>query len=139
MIKSLAPIDRFRSFENFNKMMDDVFANWSANWAPMVDVKETEKELQFVFELPGINEKDVNVELRDKVLTVSGKREFAEEEKKEDFVRIERSYGAFQRAFTLDTAVKPDQIKAMFKDGLLTVTVPKIQAPLPQKVKVQRG
>jgi HSP20 family protein len=139
MITNLAPIDRFRSFENFNKMMEDMFSGFTAGWTPTVDVKETDKEMTFVCELPGMNEKDVDVELRENLLTIRGKREFSKEERREDYVRRERSYGTFQRSFSLDTSVQADQIKAVFKDGLLTVTIPKVEMPLPQKVEVQRG
>lgn len=137
MITSLAPIERFRSFEHFNKMMEEMFSGWTNTWAPIVDIKETEKELTFICELPGLTEKDVNVEVRDNLLTITGKREFCGEEKKEDYVRIERSYGTFQRTFTLNTPVKPEEIKATFKDGLLMVLVPKIEAPLPKKIPVK--
>ena len=139
MITNLAPIERIRSFEHFNKMMEEMFGGWTNTWTPTVDIKETDKELKFICELPGLTEKDVAVEVRDNVLTITGKREFSEEEKKENYVRVERSYGSFQRAFTLNTPVKPEQIHATFKDGLLTVLVPKIEAPLPKKIPVKKG
>jgi HSP20 family protein len=139
MITNLAPIERFRSFEHFNKMMEEMLSGWTSTWTPMVDVKETEKELTFICELPGMTEKDVNVEVRENLLTISGKREFVDETKKKDYVRVERSYGSFFRSFTLDSMVKPEKIQATFKDGLLTVVVPKIEAPKPKKIPVLPG
>lgn len=139
MITHLAPIERFRSFEHFNKMMEEMLGGWNSTWSPVVDVKETEKELTFVCELPGLTEKDVTVEIRDNLLTITGTREFCDEEKKKDYVRIERSYGTFQRSFSLNSPVKPDKIQATFKDGLLMVVIPKIETPQPKKIPVLRG
>ena len=136
---SLAPIDKLGRFDRFNKMMEDMFQGWSKVWSPVVDIKETDKDLTFVCELPGLNEKDVEVEVRENMLTISGKREFHEKETKEDYIRIERSYGAFQRTFSLEAPVKPDMVEAKFKDGLLTVVVPKVELPQPKKIPVLRG
>jgi HSP20 family protein len=114
-----------RAFDRFNKMMEEVFRGEIGVWTPLVDVKVTPKELIFVAELPGMEQKDVDVELNGDVLTIRGRRDFKEEETKDDYVRIERGYGKFQRSFMLDTPVKSEAIKAVFKDGLLKVSVPK--------------
>lgn len=143
MITRYNPVERFRAFDRFNQMMDEMFANTpnlelTAPWSPLVDVKETEKELTFIVELPGVAEKDIDVEVVENRLTITGKREMNVEEKKEDYVRIERSYGTFMRTFNLDWPVKPELIKANFKDGVLRVTVPKAAVPQPKKVLVHK-
>lgn len=133
--------ERFRTYDSFNRMMEDFFgAPTNKNiWSPAVDVKETDVELLFTVELPGINLEDVNVEVKDDVLTISGKREFNQEEKKDDFVRVERSYGTFKRMFGLGGPVKAEEVKAAFKDGLLTVAVPRVKAIEPKRVPVAKG
>jgi HSP20 family protein len=106
---------------------------------PTVDVKDTQNEFVFVVELPGVNERDIEVEVVGDNLTIRGKREFSSEEKKDDYVRIERNYGSFLRTFALDVPVKPEKVTATFKDGLLTVSVPKAEGVTPRKVAVHRG
>ncbi|MBV6458683.1 MAG: Spore protein SP21 [Fimbriimonadaceae bacterium] len=136
MLSRLYPIERMRTFDRFNTMMEDLFGdgNGMSNWMPAVDVKETENEVHFLCDLPGIDEKDIDIEVIGDRLTISGKREFKKEEKKENFVRIERRYGTFLRTFTLDAPVKPEDVKADFKDGILLIAVPK--APLMKRQKV---
>lgn len=134
------PGERPRAFDRFNRMMEEVFSTdeFRMGWSPVVDVKETPKELTFVAELPGLMEKDVTIELVGNVLTINGVREFDHEEKKDDYVRIERSYGAFQRSFTLDIPVRHEEIHATFKNGLLTVTVPKLENRPTKKIEINK-
>lgn len=135
------PGERLRSFDRFNQVMEDMLggSDLRSAWAPNVDVKETPKALTFIVELPGMDEKDVNVELLGNILTIRGSREFNQEEKKDDYVRVERSFGTFQRSFTLDVPVKEDEIHAGFKKGLLTVTVPKVENRLARKIAVNNN
>ena len=135
------PGERLRSFDRFNKMMEEVFGGDELRcvWAPAVDVKETSKDLTFKVELPGLKEDEVSVELAGDILTISGSREFKDEQTKDDYVRIERSYGSFRRSFTLDVPVKSDEIDASFEDGLLTVKVPKAESKPTQKIAVKRS
>jgi len=136
MLSRIYPVERMRTFDRFNTMMEELFgdANGMTNWMPAVDVKETDKEVLFLCELPGLEEKDIEIEVVGDKLTVSGKREFKNEETREDYVRIERRYGTFLRTFTLDAPVKPDDVKAEFKDGVLMIAVPK--APVMKRQKV---
>lgn len=133
------PGERMRSFDRFSKMMEDVFGTeeFRGTWTPHIDVKETPKMLTFIAELPGLQEKDVEVELLGDTLSIHGSREFSKEEKKEDYVRIERNYGSFLRSFTLGVPVKESEIKATFKNGLLTVTVPKAEDRPGRKIEVK--
>jgi HSP20 family protein len=140
----IAPIERYRTFDRFNKLAHELFENTGGltslvPWAPLVDVKQTPKETTFLIDLPGLEEKDVEIEIDRDVLTISGRREMRKDERREDFVRLERSYGSFQRSFTLESAVKPELVKAQFKDGLLTVTVPRVPALEPKKVPIKNG
>lgn len=140
MITRFAP-ERVRTFDRFNRMMEEMLGNTngltiSQPWSPVVDIKENEKEITFLFELPGMTESDIDVEIVSGILTVSGKREMNTEERKEDYVRIERSYGTFQRSFSLE-GVKDTEVDATFKDGVLTVHVPKVSTPSPLKVPVK--
>lgn len=140
MIAPWAP-DRMRPFDRFNRMMEEFFEtpNVFRNWMPTVDVKETEKEYTFTVELPGVKEENIEVEVVGDSLVIRGKRDFMEEEKREDYVRIERSYGAFHRMFTLEHPVQPDKIVATFKDGLLNVCVPKLEGVKPYRVEVKKN
>ena len=93
--------------------------------APRVDVSETDTELKIEAELPGIDEKDVEVVLSDGRLTIKGEKKQEKEEKKKDYHMVERSYGSFARSIVLPFEADPDKVKATFAKGVLTVTVPK--------------
>lgn len=104
------------------------------DFAPRVETAETEKQYEVTVELPGVDEKDVQVTLDDDVLTIRGEKKAEREEKKKDYHVTERSYGAFQRAFTLPDDVAPDKIAANFDKGVLKIVLPRT-APLPPKQK----
>jgi HSP20 family protein len=108
----------------------------SSNWLPSVDVWETENELVLSFDLPGISEEDIAVELEDNVLTVSGERQRTSEHSSERFYRFERRYGTFSRSVTLPPGVQEDSIKADYKDGVLEVRIPKPEEQKPKRIKV---
>ena len=127
-----------RVFEDFNggmwrspfgRSLFDVPPLWQreSTWAtaPAVDVAETEKAYEITAELPGMDEKNVEVKFADGVLTVKGEKQEEKEEKKKDYYLSERSYGSFQRAFQVPDGVDADKIEASFKNGVLTVTMPK--------------
>jgi HSP20 family protein len=92
---------------------------------PRVDVSETEGEIKIEAEMPGVDEKDVEIVLSDGRLTIKGEKKQEKEEKKKDYHLVERSYGSFARSIGLPFDVDPDQVKASFAKGVLTVTVPK--------------
>jgi HSP20 family protein len=106
-------------------------------WAPPCDVYETDKEIVVRAELPGLKKEDVFVSVESNVLTIRGERKFAEEVKREDFHRVERSYGEFLRSFTLPTYIDANKILAEFNDGLLTVTLPKREEAKPKQIEVK--
>lgn len=105
-------------------------------WAPRVDIAETEDAYRFEVEVPGLKREDVNATIEKNVLTFTGERKFEKEDKKENYHRIERAYGKFTRSFTLPNNVDAEKAKAEFKDGVLTVTVPKSEAQKPRKINI---
>jgi HSP20 family protein len=106
-------------------------------WAPPVDIKETENELVLRADLPDIDLKDVDIQLENGTLTMSGQRKFEKADKGEGYHRIERSYGEFVRCFSLPDTVDTEKVKADYKRGVLTVTLPKKEVAKPKSVKVQ--
>jgi HSP20 family protein len=108
----------------------------SSSWLPAVDVWETDDELMLSFDLPGIPEDKISVELDDNVLTVSGERERAQESSGERFYRYERRFGAFSRSVTLPAGVDESQIKADYRDGVLEVRVPRPEDPKPKRIQI---
>jgi HSP20 family protein len=108
----------------------------SSTWLPAVDVWETEDELVLSFDLPGISEEKLNVELDDNTLTVSGERERAGEQSGDRFYRYERRFGAFSRSVTLPAGVTEDAVKADYRNGVLEVRVAKPEEPKPKRIEV---
>ena len=105
-------------------------------WNPAVDLYEKDDYFVIKAELPGVDKKDISIDLKDRVLTLSGERSYENEVKEENYYRKERSYGKFQRAFTLPADVDSDKIKAEFKDGLLQIEVPKPEQQKPKQVTI---
>jgi HSP20 family protein len=111
-------VDRF-----FEPRWDEIES--AGEWAPKVDVSETKDAMVVKAEIPGVEQKDINVSLQDQVLTIKGEKHQEKEEKGEKYHRVERSWGAFTRALRMPVAVSGDKVTATFKDGTLTVTLPK--------------
>ncbi len=109
-----------------------------ADWSPLVDITEDEKEFLLKAELPGVKREEVKVTVEDGVLTLTGERRFEQEEKEKRYHRIERAYGSFMRSFTLPEGTPADKVAAEFKDGVLLVHLPKALTPKasPMEVKV---
>jgi HSP20 family protein len=106
------------------------------DWRPPVDIYETDDGIVLKAELPGINKEDVSVEVKDNVLTLKGERLLDPDIKDENYYRKERSFGKFNRSFSLQEQIKPDLIKASFKDGVLTVEIPRPEEEKPKQVTV---
>lgn len=111
----------------------------SATWIPAMDLVEEGEEFVLRADLPGVSEDDVNVELQDNVLTISGRRESEQQERRQGYYRVERATGAFSRALTLPEGIDPDNIKASFDKGVLEVRVPKPEERKPRKVSINVG
>jgi len=105
--------------EKMNRMFEDAFTGKGedkeiapSSWAPAVDIYETENEIVMTAEVPGIDEKDIEIKIEDNTLTLRGERKFTTETKEENYHRLERSYGSFYRAFTLPNSIDADAIRA---------------------------
>jgi HSP20 family protein len=108
-------------------------------WVPAVDVWETEKEVVYAFDVPGIPEDKISIELEDNALTISGERERTQEVSDERFYRFERRFGLFSRTIGLPQNVTEDQVKADYHDGVLEVRVAKPETPKPRRIQIGRG
>jgi len=106
------------------------------SWTPTVDISETPKEFFIKAELPGVDKKDINLEIDHGILTMTGERHFEKEDENKKHHRIERFFGSFSRSFTLPDTVSNKQVDADFKDGLLTVKLFKTEVPKPETVKI---
>jgi len=108
-------------------------------WAPQVEMFERDGQLVVRADLPGLTEADVNIELEDSVLTVSGERKAEHEERKEGYYRVERASGNFSRSLTLPEGIDPEKVQASFEHGVLEVRIPKPEQRKPRKVTISAG
>ncbi len=126
----------FRTFQDaVNRMLSEPRSQ--RPWTPAVDILETDNELVVKADLPDVDMKDIQVEIENGTLTLKGERKFEKEEKETGYHRIERSYGSFARYFSLPDTVESDKVKADYKNGVLTVTLPKKEVAKPRSIKVQ--
>lgn len=130
-LRMMDPLREFRNFP-FGGLLEDVFAPLRMNlpalpsaWMPRTDIRETVKEYILDISLPGVKKEDVKVEVKDDVLTISGEKKSEKEEKGKTWLRRESSYGSFQRSFALPEGLHTDDVKASFKDGILTLSMRK--------------
>jgi HSP20 family protein len=144
----MSSIVRWEPFRNFSTLQDQVnrlfetsFPGRAENselttWAPAVDIYETENELVIKADLPEIDEKGLDVRVENNMLTIRGERKFDEKVKEDNYLRIERTYGSFSRSFSLPNTVNTEAIKADYKNGVLTVELPKRAEMKPKQVQV---
>lgn len=129
------PIDDF--FDNFFYGLPTFARDSELRWSPRVDVHETEKEIVLDFELPGIDKKDIKVELKNNILSVSGERKQDKKIENSKHHRIERYYGKYERTFTLPDTVQTDKLSAEYKEGVLTLNLPKTEKAIPKEIAVE--
>ncbi len=130
---------------NFDRMMDECFndgwntpvINKSEKWSPSVDIRETDEAYTITADLPGMKKKDVKVTLSDSVLEISGERSYINKEDGSTYHRRERNHGSFSRSFHLPETVLEDKITAIFKDGILSVEVPKAEEVKPKSHEIK--
>ena len=128
--------------DQVNRLFDDTFSSHRssqsdlATWAPAVDVFETENELVVKADLPDMNEKDIDVRVENNTLTVRGERKFEQQANEDNYLRIERAYGTFTRSFSLPNTVNPEAIRAEYRNGVLTVRMPKREESKPKQIKI---
>src|SRR6266849_2582360 len=108
----------------------------TTTWSPAVDIFETEGEIIVKAELPGMERKDITLNLENNVLTLRGERKFEKETKEENYHRIERSYGNFSRSFSIPATVDEEKIRADYKDGVLQILLPKKEQSKPKQIKI---
>ena len=127
-----------------NRVFDAFFGNGGSvarqrRWVPAIDLVETDDHLVLRADLPGLTEDDVNIEIKDNVLTVSGQRKAEHEERQEGFYRVERAFGGFSRSLSLPEGVDADQVSAGFDKGVLEIRVPKPEERKPHRVQIGTG
>jgi len=139
--------DPFREVATLQNRVNALFRDFSegesplttASFIPPVDIYEDEKKVVLKLEVPGMEEKDLDVSVENNTLTVKGERKFEKEEKEENFHRIERRYGSFYRAFTLPTTVDTENVTASYNAGVLKVELKKKPEAQPKQIKVNVG
>ena len=142
--------DPFREFSTLQDRMNRLFrdsygpegreeALANTSFAPPVDVYEDEHNIVLKIEVPGIDEKDIDIRIENNTLTLHGERTFEKEEKEENFRRVERQYGSFTRSFTLPSTVDSENVKANYDKGILKISLAKKAEAKPKQIKVNVG
>jgi len=128
--------------DEVNRLFEDNFTRERsahadlATWAPPVDIYETENELVVKAELPDLQDKDIDIRITNNTLTIRGERKFEKDVKEENYLRIERAYGAFMRSFSLPNSVSSENIRADYRNGVLTLHMAKREASKPKQIKI---
>lgn len=139
------PSDIVSMQKEINQMFDRFFRGGTLDegdimpttWLPAVDLVEKDNEFVAKVELPGVNKDDVKITLQENILTIRGEKKEEKETKESSYHRLERSYGSFQRSFTLPTTVKADKVEAQYKDGILTINLPKAEEAKRKQIEVK--
>ena len=134
--------DLFSNLTRLNHMMDQAFNGWDGEavgsaWTPSVDVREDKEHLTITVDLPGVKPEDVKISLENQLLTIRGERRQTTEQKDERWHRYERSYGSFERSFTLPSTVDAERIQATTEHGVLTIALPKAERARPREIPVK--
>ncbi len=143
----MAALDRGEPFRgtspdnHLNRMFNDFFGRATqeqnlTTWAPAVDIYENEHELVVKADLPDIKPEELDIRVENNILTIRGERKFEKKSEEKNYLRVERAYGSFARSFSLASTVNTDAIKADYKDGVLTLSVPKREEAKPKQIKV---
>jgi len=140
------PVRELSSLQNdMNRLFNTFFDTPTAGngtvrrWIPAMDLVEAEDHFVLKADLPGLSEEDVHIDVEGDVLTVSGERKAEHEDKREGYVRVERSYGSFRRSLTLPEGVDAEAVSASFDRGVLEVSIPKPEQRKPRRVAIQVG
>lgn len=141
------PLETMTSLRRLNSVLDEAFSSWpfqaegsgalTSAWLPACDVFENKDAVKIVAEVPGVSPEDVKLSLESNLLTIRGEKKQQAEEKNERVHRYERSYGTFERTFSLPTTVDPEKIVANYANGILTVTIPKVERARPREIPVK--
>ena len=131
--------------EQVNRLFEDSFFRGRvdksslAAWTPAVDIYEDGNQMVIKADLPDVNEKDIEVRLENNTLSIRGERKFEKKVSEENYLRVERAYGSFSRTFSLPSTVDAEHINAEYRNGVLTVTLPKREESKPRQIKVSAG
>ena len=123
----------------FNELFDRSQESNLTPWAPAVDIFESESELFVKADLPDIKPEELDIRVEKNILTIRGERKFEKKVEEKNYLRVERSYGSFARSFSLANTVNSEAIKADYKDGVLTLTIPKREEAKHKQIKVNVG
>ena len=136
--------DMFSLSDRMNRMFDGFFyptthddesmSLW--DWNPVVDIYDKDDHIVIKAEIPGVDKKDITIDIKDRVLTLKGERSSANEEKKDNFYRRERTFGKFERSFTLPAEINLEKVKADYKDGVLKIEIPKPEEHKPKQITI---
>ncbi len=135
------PVRELNSFGDMNRLFDSFFGthgqqSLSRRWVPAMDLVEVGDALVLKADLPGLRREDVNIEVKDGVLTISGERKDEHEEKADGYYRVERTFGSFARTLTLPKGIEAEGIAADFADGVLEVKIPKPEERKPHRIEI---
>jgi HSP20 family protein len=126
-----------------NRILGELFGRTQESnltaWAPAVDIVESEHELVVKADLPDVKPEELDIRVENNILTIRGERKFEKKVDEKNYLRVERSYGSFARSFSLANTVNSEAIKADYKDGVLTLTIPKREEAKPKQIKVNVG
>lgn len=141
-ITRYSPFADFEAFPGglrlFQDSLNRMFSEPSGRpWVPPVDIQETENELIVKADVPDVDMKDIDVRMENGTLTIRGERKFEAKKNEGGWHRVERAYGSFERAFTVPDTVSPEGVKADYKNGVLSITMPKKEVAKPRQIKVQ--
>jgi len=125
-----------RLFNAFFTRTSDRTEGRTLSWSPLVDISETDDKIKVTAEVPGMKKDDIKISIQDNVLTLKGEKKQEKEEKDKNSHRVERAYGAFERSFSLPASVQTDKVKASYKEGVLTISLPKPEEAKPKEIDI---
>jgi len=131
---SLVRYEPWSLFDQLRREMDTSLA--TSDWVPAVDIKENDDHFTIVADIPGVAPEDIEVQMENGVLTIKGERETEKTEEKDDYKRVERSFGSFYRRFSLPESANPDSVEAKSNNGVLEITIDKQEKTEPRKISV---
>lgn len=135
---------RFRDFENFQNRLQNYFNDLNSfdvskenSFSPQIDISEDDEKIIVDAEIPGVKKEDLNITIQDNILTLKGEKKKVDEEKKKNYFRTERSYGSFQRCFTIPQQISSDDVEAKFEDGMLRIEMKKVEPKKPEERTIE--
>ncbi|HCK99970.1 MAG TPA: hypothetical protein DHW42_07715 [Candidatus Marinimicrobia bacterium] len=144
IITHWTPKRSLMNFQNDSNLLFDYFNNFHSDaeksecyFCPVVDIDEQDKHFSVYMELPGVKKIDINISIKDNILTIAGEKKTGEESNSKNYHRSERIFGKFKRSFSLDELVDRDNISAEFENGMLNITIPKVKETKPKQLAIK--